>query len=265
MVAAHPARDALSDELRATLFGTASADDDPRPARLLALLRTAGVAQPTARSSSPCARPIGKRNPWPPFRPVAQWGASRFMGATPRRPPRRSLRASPSTPAPHSAPAATRRRKAACSRSTGWLAAGGCAAHSTSAQAPESSPWQPRAFGRHRCSHSIATPWRWPPRARRCGRTRSPAACRCFEGQGFRLRSGVRLGHADLICANIRAKPIAAMAPAFARHLSPGGVVVLSGLLTTEETRVLAAFCAVRLRLWRHIRLGAWATLILTP
>ena len=42
--AAHPARDALSDELRATLFGTAPAADDPRPARLLALLRTAGVA-----------------------------------------------------------------------------------------------------------------------------------------------------------------------------------------------------------------------------
>ena len=44
MVAAHPARDALSDELRVTLFGTAPAVDDPRPARLLALLRTAGVA-----------------------------------------------------------------------------------------------------------------------------------------------------------------------------------------------------------------------------
>ena len=85
------------------------------------------------------------------------------------------------------------------------------------------------------------------------------------QGEGFRLRSGVRLGHADLICANIRAKPIAAMAPAFARHLSPGGAAVLSGLLTTEETRVLAAFRAVRLKLWRRIRLGAWATLILTP
>ena len=85
------------------------------------------------------------------------------------------------------------------------------------------------------------------------------------QGEGFRLRSGVRLGQADLICANIRANPIAAMAPALARHLSPGGAVVLSGLLTTEETRVLAAFRAVRLKLWHRIRLGAWATLILTP
>ena len=42
--------------------------------------------RPTARPSSPCARPIGKRNPWPPFRP-SQWGASRFMGAH-RGPPR---------------------------------------------------------------------------------------------------------------------------------------------------------------------------------
>ena len=85
------------------------------------------------------------------------------------------------------------------------------------------------------------------------------------QGTGFRLRSSGRPGQADLICANIRAKPIAAMAPAFARHLSPGGAVVLAGLLTTEETRVLAAFRAVRLKLWRRIRLGTWATLILTP
>ena len=136
--------------------------------------------RPTARPSSPCAQPIGKRNPWPPFRP-SQWGASPFRADTKRLLAGASR--SPSTPAPHSAPATTRRRKAACSRSTGWLAAGGCAVHSTSAQAPESSPWQPRASGRHRCSHSIATPWRWLPRARRCGRTRSTAGCRWFKAR----------------------------------------------------------------------------------
>ena len=85
-----------------------------------------------------------------------------------------------------------------------------------------------------------------------------------MQGEGFRLRGGVQPGQADLICANIRAKPIAALAPAFARHLSPGGAVVVSGLLATEEALVLAAFRAGRFRLWHRIRLGAWATLILT-
>ena len=86
-----------------------------------------------------------------------------------------------------------------------------------------------------------------------------------MQGEGFRTRPGTRLGRADLICANIRARPIAALAPAFARHLRPGGVVVVSGLLAIEEPLVLAAFRAVRLRLWRRVRLGDWATLILTP
>ena len=85
-----------------------------------------------------------------------------------------------------------------------------------------------------------------------------------MHGEGFRLHGDARLGRADLICANIRAKPIAAMARDFARHLSPGGAVVLSGLLADEERRVLAAFRAVRFRLRHRIRLGDWATLILT-
>ena len=84
------------------------------------------------------------------------------------------------------------------------------------------------------------------------------------QGEGFRAGTLRRLGRADLIVANIRAKPIAGMAPAFARHLRPGGVAVLSGLLATEERLVLAAFRAVGLRLRRRIGRGAWVTLILT-
>ena len=82
--------------------------------------------------------------------------------------------------------------------------------------------------------------------------------------EGFRKATAGRLGQADLIVANIRAKPIAAMAPAFARHLTPGGIALLSGILTTEERLVLAAFRARGLRLRRRIRLGAWITLTLT-
>ena len=74
----------------------------------------------------------------------------------------------------------------------------------------------------------------------------------------------MRLGKADLIVANIRAKPIAAMAPAFTRHLRPGGAAVLSGLIAAEERQVLAAFRTRGLRLRQRTRLGAWVTLILT-
>ena len=83
-------------------------------------------------------------------------------------------------------------------------------------------------------------------------------------GEGFLARTAERLGRADLIVANIRAKPIAAMAPDFSRHLQPGGVAVLSGLLADEERLVLAAFRTRGLRLRRRMRLGAWVTLILT-
>ena len=73
-----------------------------------------------------------------------------------------------------------------------------------------------------------------------------------------------RFGRVSLIVANIRAKPIAAMAPAFARHLGPGGTAVLSGLIAAEERLVLAAFRTRGIRLLRRIRLGVWVTLILT-
>ena len=80
-----------------------------------------------------------------------------------------------------------------------------------------------------------------------------------MQGVGFRTGRGRRLGRADLICANIRARPIAALAPVFARHLQPGGVVIVSGLLAAEEPLVLAAFRAVRLGLRRRMRLGDWS------
>ena len=84
------------------------------------------------------------------------------------------------------------------------------------------------------------------------------------QGAGFRVRGAARPGRADLIAANIRARPLAAMAAAFARHLRPGGVLVLSGLLAAEESLVLSAFRTIRLRLRHRVSMGAWVTLILT-
>ena len=45
--------------------------------------------------------------------------------------------------------------------------------------------------------------------------------------------------------------------------LRPGGVAILSGLLRTQERRVLAAYRSRGFRLLRRIHRDAWATLVL--
>ncbi|MEQ9815187.1 MAG: 50S ribosomal protein L11 methyltransferase [Azospirillaceae bacterium] len=67
----------------------------------------------------------------------------------------------------------------------------------------------------------------------------------------------------DLIVANILARPLVTMAPALARHLSPGGRAVLSGLLTRQEAMVLTAHRAQGLVLESRVRIGVWSTLVL--
>ncbi len=51
------------------------------------------------------------------------------------------------------------------------------------------------------------------------------------------------------------------MAPELLRHLAPGGVAVLSGLLADQEREVLEGYAP--LRLVRRIALGDWVTLVL--
>jgi ribosomal protein L11 methyltransferase len=67
----------------------------------------------------------------------------------------------------------------------------------------------------------------------------------------------------DLIVANILAGPLVALAPAIARHLAPGGVVILSGLLAEQKRRVAAMYRAVGLTLSRTLLRDGWATLVL--
>jgi ribosomal protein L11 methyltransferase len=55
-------------------------------------------------------------------------------------------------------------------------------------------------------------------------------------------------GPFDLILANILANTLCELAPALAAQLSPGGVVLLSGLLTPQEEEVRAAYVAAGLR-----------------
>ncbi len=67
----------------------------------------------------------------------------------------------------------------------------------------------------------------------------------------------------DLVGANILAEPLVALAPDIRRVSLPHAVVVLSGLLTREAPRVLAAYRAQGFALSRHRRYDGWSTLTL--
>lgn len=70
-------------------------------------------------------------------------------------------------------------------------------------------------------------------------------------------------GPFDLIVANILAGPLVELAPDVKRHLAEGGRVVLSGLMTHEEERVLDAYHAQGLTPVATRQLEGWSTLVL--
>ncbi len=78
-------------------------------------------------------------------------------------------------------------------------------------------------------------------------------------GEGYRCVEVGRRGPYDLIVENILADAICAMAPDLVRHLAPGGIAVLSGLLAEQAEEVLAAHTPLRRK--REWRLGDWVTL----
>ncbi len=258
--ATHPIEEAPADLLRMTLFGTASAADDPRPNRLRALLSVAG-GEPATTAVEPVGLTDWKAQSLASFPPVSV-GRLTIVGARQAPSRRRFVICVDAGPAFGSG---RHESTQGCLLALDWLAR---RRHVT------------RAFdiGTGSGILAVAAARLWPARVlaldsdpvavvtaretvRQNGLSRRVTVLR---GEGFRSDPVCRLGRAGLIVANIRARPIAAMAPAFARHLRPDGIVVLSGLLAAEERLVLAAFHAARFRLRRRIRLGAWVTLILT-
>ena len=79
------------------------------------------------------------------------------------------------------------------------------------------------------------------------------------------------LGHAairgrapfDLIVANILASPLTRLAPAIARSLAKGGMLVLSGLLGNQENLVVSFYTPHGLILRERRRDGPWSALVL--
>lgn len=65
----------------------------------------------------------------------------------------------------------------------------------------------------------------------------------------------------DLLIANILAGPLAELAPDFRKAVSPGGSVLLAGLLTTQEPTVRAAYTRAGFSLRARMSRGNWSIL----
>lgn len=80
---------------------------------------------------------------------------------------------------------------------------------------------------------------------------------------GWRSPIVQRTGPFDLVVANILAGPLAEMAPALKRGLAPGGIAILSGLLTEQERWVQSVHRTQGLQLVRRYRRDGWSALVL--
>ena len=77
-----------------------------------------------------------------------------------------------------------------------------------------------------------------------------------FGHQALRARAPY-----DLIVANILARPLVSLAPSFRTNLRPGGTLILSGLLRTQEAMVRSAMGLQGLKLVSRKPKGDWVTL----
>jgi ribosomal protein L11 methyltransferase len=79
-----------------------------------------------------------------------------------------------------------------------------------------------------------------------------------FAAPAFKARAPF-----DLVLANILANPLRQLATPMARHLAPGAVVILSGLLPHQTEGVIAAYRTRGLKLNRHLIIEGWSSLLL--
>jgi ribosomal protein L11 methyltransferase len=92
------------------------------------------------------------------------------------------------------------------------------------------------------------------------------------NGLGHKIRVGSGCGYSaplvrkapyDLIMANIFSIPLCRMAKELKNNLKPGGKVILSGLLTSQAKKVIAAHRFQGLALIEQKIIGEWSVLAL--
>jgi ribosomal protein L11 methyltransferase len=91
----------------------------------------------------------------------------------------------------------------------------------------------------------------------------NPANAKFVHASGLSDRLVADNAPYDLVFANILARPLISLAQDIKRALVPGGTVILSGLLRTQERMVKAAYLSRGFKVVSRIHRDAWATLVL--
>lgn len=78
---------------------------------------------------------------------------------------------------------------------------------------------------------------------------------------GFHHPAFAAQGPFDLIIANILARPLMKLAPQMARFVTPGGSIILSGILERQREAVLAAYVGQRFRHVATLPRQGWVTI----
>lgn len=86
---------------------------------------------------------------------------------------------------------------------------------------------------------------------------------RCVVSEGFDSASVRKSGPYDLILANILALPLMQMAPKLRAATKRGGYIILSGLLTRQETRVIARYRNYGFQTVRCVRQSDWSAILM--
>jgi ribosomal protein L11 methyltransferase len=86
---------------------------------------------------------------------------------------------------------------------------------------------------------------------------------RCLVATGFDHPVLEQAAPFDLVFANILMGPLIDLAPDMAAHVAPGGRAILSGLLTEQAERVIAAYDAAGFAVEDRAEIDVWATLTL--
>lgn len=84
-----------------------------------------------------------------------------------------------------------------------------------------------------------------------------------IEAAGFDHADLAARAPYDLVFANILKGPLVALAPDMARHVAPGGYVILSGILIGQGDDVSAAYKRAGFTLAARDELGDWVTLVM--
>ena len=85
----------------------------------------------------------------------------------------------------------------------------------------------------------------------------------CLEAAGFAHPRLAEAAPFDLVFANILKAPLDDTAPPMAAHLSPQGLIILSGLLVVQAESVTAAYVAAGFDPVSRDDIGEWSTLVL--